>query len=251
MAWSRGLTGVRNVFGVGRSVARYRSKTAELQSEVPQQYLQSLTKLRYSSYLESYNSFVLLRWHSGKYKTSQKDLLWRSFCQDISALFPPKNDCDPLVAPSPVFFGTPLNVPTMDQLLGSDPISDESECFCSFQHLSSQDSAVALRKYLETATKKSKYGPRFTPIAVGMNLSSSQSPATSHIQPLLEESFPVYRDLNYEKLLDIAKRIQPADSDPMKAQVKKLLETLAEIGLSIPRRTKRDGWLLFTSDVKP
>ncbi|SCV02179.1 LANO_0F15786g1_1 [Lachancea nothofagi CBS 11611] len=245
---TRKLKRFGEVLNVESFVARYGSKLGRKDLKIPSEIIGATTMDQYSNYLKKYNCFVLLRLQSRQFQVTDRDLFWKPFCDEVHALY--REPAKPIdwrftTAPSPIFFRTPLNIPLLNKLLGTS-LRDAPDLFCSFQHFSSLDSATALCKYIELAGS-TNIGPTFEPVVVGVNLADPESVAISHIQPLLEESSQMYQDFNYEKLLEIAKRTHLKGSDPIKTQVKKLLETLAESKLSVPCLTKRHQWLLFTS----
>ncbi|CEP63149.1 Cbt1p LALA0_S07e03510g [Lachancea lanzarotensis] len=248
---SRILTKYGNLLENGKFVSRYGFKGDPSKIEISTELIKSMTLDRYSRYLNFYNCFVLLRPRDSRFHLRHKNLLWRSFCRDTSSLYDKESTLqsvqNPTSAPSPVFFEKPPKMALLNELLGCELNDNGKDCFCFFQNLDSLHSTAAFRQYLER-TKSSKSVTDFEPVAVAINMDDHSSPAISYIQPLLEDSAQIYSDLNYEKLLRIAKHSQTKSSDPMRKEVKRILEAFAENGFLIPRMAKRGRWLLLTAE---
>ncbi|SCU86006.1 LAME_0D04060g1_1 [Lachancea meyersii CBS 8951] len=247
---SRALIRHGGLLDIGKFVSRYGYNADPAQVMISADTIYAMEKNRYSSYLNSYNCFVLLRHGGNRFEASDQKLLWRSFCGEIDSFyrrFSALASSDFTVAPSPVFFESPPKTSILSDILGVELEYGDRQCFCSFQNLNSLDSTSALRLYLEH-TKASKSPARFEPIAIGIKMVSPSSAAIACIQPLLEESSQMYQGFNYEKLLEIAKRSQTSGPDPMRKEVKGLLEVLAGNRLLTPRLAKLDRWLLLTAD---
>ncbi|SCU86783.1 LAFA_0E03026g1_1 [Lachancea sp. 'fantastica'] len=248
---SRTLTRYGNLLDSGKFVSRYGSngylsKTSSTSKEL----VNAMTLDRYSTYLNNYNCFVLLRPRKNEVHLKNQNLLWRSFCGEVKSFYrdssKTQSDLDFTIAPSPVFFEKPPKLSLLDKLLDSELNCDGRSWFCFFQNLDSLHSTAAFRQYLEHTKSSTDPATRFEPVVVAINMGDHNSTAISCIQPLLEDSSQMYRDLDYDKLLKIAKQSQTKSSDPMRKEVKSLLEALAENRILVPRMTKRARWLLLT-----
>ncbi|CUS21352.1 LAQU0S03e00606g1_1 [Lachancea quebecensis] len=244
-----------DVLGISKSISRYGRKNGGSHSKVGREMFDEMTAGCYSQYLADYDCFVLLQWPAIKgIGHANRTKMWKRLCwavNDVYRMSGASSSVESIdVPPSPVFFERPLDTQLFGRALQAKNLCRKPKLFCSFQRFSSLESATALLQYLELATKPAEGSDgdaAFEPVVVGVKLGSSGSSVLSHIQPLLEESSKMYQDLNYEKLLQIAKSKSTGDADPVKSQAKKVLVALAENKLSKPRLTDNRQWLLFTS----
>ena len=139
-----------DVLGIPKSVIRASRCTDHEHPKVPQKIINSMTYDRYGQYLDEYNCFVLLRWREPKSGFADKNGLWNQLCEKVHGVYrdlaSPKRAAI-ATAPSPVFFKEPINVPVLNSVLQSN-LCVKSRYFCSFQQLSSPETAAALEQYL-------------------------------------------------------------------------------------------------------
>ncbi|CAR21887.1 Cbt1p [Lachancea thermotolerans CBS 6340] len=248
-----------DILGISKSITRYGGKHSGSRSKLERKVLEEMTAGCYSRYLANYNCFVLLQWREIEgVGRANRARMWRRLCEGVNEAYRTSGAASGAassaenigIPPSPVFFEHPLDTRLFARVLQTKHLCQKQKLLCSFQRLSSPESATALLQYLELAAKpadRSDGDAAFEPVVVGVKLASRDSSVVSHIQPLLEESSKMYQDLNYEKLLQIAKCKSIGDADPAKSQAKKVLVALAENKLSKPRLADNQQWLLFTS----
>ncbi|KAJ1056280.1 Cbt1p [Saccharomyces cerevisiae] len=257
---------VSKVLKTPKFVLRYGNVSGKQRFALKRKINYKLRESKYQEYLNEYNTFVLYDWENsgaGSLVDSSYNLpsLWKEFITEgISkgAI----NDKLPTV-----FMKRKLANSALGHCLGldflTDPSESEHEYRCMFQTVQDIPSLsqlilfnsmpnVPVRLKLHTIGININFGCKRSLISNGGDQDTEMSEAVSYIQPLLEESSRMYRNLNYWKLLKIArnnKKDEPLDqSTRIKSQVKLLLSQLATNRITSPSVTDHGGhnWLIFT-----
>ncbi|CAI4578407.1 BAQ_1a_G0031270.mRNA.1.CDS.1 [Saccharomyces cerevisiae] len=257
---------VSKVLKTPKFVLRYGNVSGKQRFALKRKINYKLRESKYQEYLNEYNTFVLYDWENsgaGSLVDSSYNLpsLWKEFITEgISkgAI----NDKLPTV-----FMKRKLTNSALGHCLGldflTDPSESEHEYRCMFQTVQDIPSLsqlilfnsmpnVSVRLKLHTIGININFGCKRSLISNGGDQDTEMSEAVSYIQPLLEESSRMYRNLNYWKLLKIArnnKKDEPLDqSTRIKSQVKLLLSQLATNRITSPSVTDHGGhnWLIFT-----
>lgn len=257
---------VLKVLKTPKFVLRHGNVTGKQRFALKRKINDKLYEDKYQEYLNEYNTFILYDWESsgaGSLIDSSYNLpsLWKEFIREgvsKSAI----NDKLPTV-----FMKRKLANSALGRCLGLDFLTDPSdsshEYRCMFQTVQDIPSLsqlilfnsmpnVPVRLKVHTVGININSGSKRSVASNASGGDTGMSKAVSYIQPLLEESSRMYRNLSYWKLLKIArgnKEDGPLDeSMRIKSQVKFLLSQLAKNRITFPSITDHGGqnWLIFT-----
>ncbi|CAI4044320.1 Cbt1p SKDI_11G0140 [Saccharomyces kudriavzevii IFO 1802] len=250
-------------------VLKYGKVTSGQRFKLKCKIKEKLCENKYQEYLNEYNTFLLYDWESsGAVSTTDSSYslpyLWKEFIRE-AVVKGAINDKFPTV-----FMKKRLRNFAMGRCLGleflTDPSGSAHEYRCLFQTV--QDIPYLSKLILFKSMPSVPIRLRVHTIGININSGPNRSVASSaggeagineavsYIQPLLEESSRMYRNLDYWKLLKIARantQDGPLDeSTPIKSQVKLLLDQLATNQMTSPSVTDHGGhnWLIFTRKQK-
>lgn len=256
---------VLRVLKTPKFVSKYGNVTGKQRSFLKWKIQDKICESKYQEYLNEYNTFVLYDWEGSNAAAAGEDssynmpYLWQEFIRE-GVSKGKINDRLPTV-----FMKKKLRNSAMGRCLGLDFLTEPSqsthEYRCLFQTV--QDITYLSQLLLFNSTQNIPMRLKVHTIGININSGPKRSvvrnasdtgmnEAVSYIQPLLEESSRMYRNLNYWKLLKIARRDvhdEPLDgSTSIKSHVKLLLDQLATNQMTSPSITDHGGhnWLIFT-----
>lgn len=194
-----------------------------LEEKVTRDYI----KQKYSELLSSYNTFYLYNWilDPDEFRIN-RDYIWQEFNDSKKGtVYPLKRR---------------LKKSIFEKSIGLPFIGWNHELRASFQSINALDDII-----LRTSNRLSPYG-------IGIRIDERHIEGIAEIEPLLEESQNMYKNLNYQKLLDIARqnRRNNTETNQSKQSAKLFLEQLAQNKVLLPAISPDKKWLVLTRETK-
>lgn len=213
---------------------RYQLKDSKMNSHTKKQLVTNVLTEKFEKYLCEYSNFALFDWADDGLRKINRNYFWNEYANQNSNAG--QNE-------RAMFFPDRLNNRAFENSLQFKWLGSLTEYRCSFQNV--QD----MRPLMELLDSTTASGSKLRLHSLGLRVKSNKrsppiSSIASYIQPLLEESMNMYTNLNYDKLLRIAKQSKTHTDNAARS----LLVRLAENGLSSPKLVNDDNWLLFTRD---
>ena len=188
--------------------------------------------------LQSYNTLYLFSWQLEKDRKINRDYYWNLFFENGF-----KNGGLDTTAPS-LHLPEKINNSIFQECVGTklSPSNEEYRLF--LQRNPNIDSIESTLSYVED-NPSSELTLKMMGLLINPEINISLMETISYIQPFLEESNNKYTNLDYTKLLELAKN-SSTERDPNKLKVKELLHGLARNDLSVPKLVKNGDWLILT-----
>lgn len=231
---SKGYRKILDALHAPRFVYRYWFRNQHSLSDIERRVDKKVLSNRYDEYLTTYNTLVLFEWRKDKIRDINKDHAWRRFADIVHSGGASNHNS------MPIFLGDKINSIALENCLQTDCLKPGVEYRCSFQNILDVAPIEHLLDYTTASDSKLKLH------SLGLRINSQGdrpiNNVATYIQPLLEDSINMYKDMNYEKLLRIAKGAKENNG----TSVKQLLVRLAENGLLSPKLVRRNNWLMFT-----
>lgn len=202
--------------------ARTRFSIPNLQRKVE---CSALTK-KYAEYLSDYNTFALLQWRKRDESWFDEEYYWKEFVGRIERI--------PSMNQPTLFLREKLNNEAMRICLESSLPNGINQYRCTFQNISEPGPIQTILDLTSADNAKLELHT--------LGLRTEGNNIAAYIQSFLEESDNMYKDISYEKLLSIAKQSKESEN----SSVRKLINDLAENGLSRPSIVKHNEWLVLT-----
>ena len=209
---------------------------AQLERTVMNQYLTA----EYNKLLSNYNVFYL--YHLSKPNNDQqidRKFLWEAHKESLNGKV--------LLLKDPL---SKANFrPCLDPKLTSKQILHwKGNTHIGFQSISTLNQLLLNEKW----TKFTYADNVIEPYGIGIRLDGPQNiDGLNEIEPILEETHNMYKNLDYKGLLDIAKKRKDNSNSTLssgKTVAREFLELLANIRITNPTMTSNSQWLLFTSN---
>ncbi|CCD24467.1 Cbt1p NDAI_0D01530 [Naumovozyma dairenensis CBS 421] len=189
---------------------------------------------RYTTYLSEFNTFFIFTWRTKEDYILNKDYYWNLFFRKGF------NSGSLNSKIGSLFLSQRLNNTVFQKCLKIDFLKPRTEYRLFLQNNTDVEGLEEVINYTQTNRDLQLH-------CVGMNVNPhAKSPmlgTLKYIQPLLEESNNLYKNIDYLKLLEIAK-MQPSD-EPGKVKIKYLLQLLAKSKLSSPKLVDDGRYLIF------
>lgn len=224
---------LERVLRLPKFVSKFNAPEDIVKAQLKSQLAITLQRERYHEYLVRHNSFFLFEWKVDQDRLNDKEYCWQKFCDST-------HKCVEKSSIQPIFFRKPINQIAFDNVLGTG-LAHSKIFYCSIQSSTSLESVQGLTDYIGMSNAPES---PFKLSMVGLKLDNAEN-ALFYIPSLLDQSSNMYKDLSYDKLLDIAKEAPLREKDDTRNTVKNLLVTLGKRGLSRPHRL-RDEWLIFS-----
>lgn len=207
-----------------RFVYRY-SKTKSTIPELQNQLECRVLARKYSKYLSNYNTFALFQWRSPTDLKFDKEYFWKEFAHNVG--YSNQNA---------IYLEDKLHNEALNISLKSSVISpgENTEYRCKFQTVSEPHPIEHMLRLTDDPNARLQLH------TLGLRIGDNN--IASYIQPLLEESENMYKNLSYEKLLSIAKKSRSDRDKP----VKQLLYDLAENGITNSKIVGTEQWLVLS-----
>lgn len=219
-----------------RFVYQYWFKSAKTIKNLETRLASKACAAKYDEYLNSFNSLILYEWRKQKDLTINRGYYWDKLASELGPLRDPTASADGKF--SSLFLADKLNKEALQKCLQGDLLDDTNEYQCSYHNITEVSQFDHLIDRITTNSSKLQIHS----LGLRLNFSGDKSinSFVGAIQPVLEESLNMYRDINYEKLLLIAKQAKSGNS------VRDLLIKLAENGLSSPKLVRGNDRLIIT-----
>lgn len=201
----------------------------QLERKVIGRYL----KREYTQLLTRYNTFYTFNWMGDpSRKIVDTDYSWRQFSKRCNGqLYSLKSR---------------LNTKVFDKCIGVVD-NDKSSIIPSGKDIRAAFQSVSI---LEQILLEFPNNSDLQLSSVGVRIGNTSVKGISEIEPLLEEAQTKYKNLDYKKLLAIAKQSQTSSQEGAvnRLMAKQFLEKLAKQKIMHPSTTADGQWLLFTRD---
>lgn len=222
---------ILNALRAPRFVYRYQLHDKDPIARLERKVVDRTAAAKYDWYLTNYNTMLLFEWPRDN--TIDRNYYWRAFANSMNR---PAAEDKKLAT---VYLSDKIRNRALDNCLGTKIASGPVEHRCLFQN---GLQASSLAQLVDSATK-SVGGPRLKAVALRISLEGDKriNEFVTSLQPVLEESMNMYKDVHYGKLLQIAKQAKNDNS------VKEVLAKLAENDLSSPKLVRNNSWLMFAS----
>ncbi|CCK71078.1 Cbt1p KNAG_0G00200 [Huiozyma naganishii CBS 8797] len=220
------------VYKYGRSLSAGELKRFEQRLAYP------LLRDNYQEFLKKYNTLYLFRWSHDDW-TLDRRYFWHRFLKKIGETDVDHHSSNRVhIKAIQEATGIPLGVDQNDNLR------------YLFKHNKDiRDVNSSVEKVLATAPKN-----HLELLSVGTKLSDLNGTASStallganYIKPLVEESLSMYQDLDYDKLLQLARNTKNESPTGPKQVAKQLLRNVTSGQLTRPAMSKSRDWLFFTN----
>ncbi|EDO19644.1 hypothetical protein Kpol_1018p184 [Vanderwaltozyma polyspora DSM 70294] len=201
------------------------AKASELSNQLRKDLGGTLIRDRYNDHLKYSDSLVMFSWlpYEG---TMNKHYYWDSFAKQNNR---------------GTFFRQPIQSNEFEKEIQLPFLDSRTDYRLWFQDNMEIDN-------LNSILKSTLSNDKLQVECVGLNINAREngSSIAKHIQSLLIESTEKYKNIDYEKLLQIAKNKDIPDIDK---SIKQFLLNLADLELSKPNLVQRNQWLLFTKNI--
>ncbi|QLL34607.1 hypothetical protein HG536_0G04690 [Torulaspora globosa] len=226
------LRGQRKIFdslGAPSFAYRYQLYDRDTVGTLEQKLAERIAAAKYDWFFQNHSSMLLFEWPSDR--TVDRDYYWREFANCVNRTF----DGDSATT----FLSDKLSNEALDSCLGTPIASGRAEHRCMFQK---GLEARSLAKLVDSVAQNAS-GLRLKALAFRLESEGEKhsNNFVASLQPVLEESMNMYRDIHYEKLLKIARQAKSDNS------AKDVLAKLAENDLTSPRLVRDGSWLMFAS----
>lgn len=231
---TKGYRKVLDALRAPRFVYRYCFRNQHLLSDIERKVDKKVLSNKYDEYLTTYNTLALFEWREDKIADINRGYYWRTFADTAHSGGASEQNS------THIFLEDKINSIALDSCLQTDCLKPGVEYRCSFQNI--LDVAPIERLLDYTTASDSKLRLHSLALRISSQRDRPINKIASYIQPLLEDSVNMYKDIHYEKLLRIAKEAKEDNG----TSVKRLLVKLAEDGLLSPKLVCRNDWLIFT-----
>ncbi|QLG74664.1 hypothetical protein HG535_0G05470 [Zygotorulaspora mrakii] len=213
-------------------VYRYKSRAIGKDAKLTRSLEQEVQTCKYREILQSCNTFAIFDWIEDNTTRINRRYYWDKFIKTI------RNDVQKGNIAS---LTAKLNNTAFSKALQIKNLKKAQDYRCSFFSVQTVDGLETLLQAFNVENCKLRLHSLGLRVVAQSGEPGGNSVA-SYIQALLEESTNMYTNINYDKLLKIAK----ASKNQSDQSGKRLLESLAEKGLSTPILANEDTWLLVT-----
>ena len=212
----------------------------------------SFTRQKYQEYLSKYNIFCLFAWKHNHQEVGDggneggridRSHYWRMFNRsgigrDLQGLGLPQQQQEQQY--SSIALKEPLNVKVFEECISLNFIGDPT------MQLQCKLTRTNHLEVVERALKRvdADPGSQLEVFSLGIRL-DAQNEELDYIQPLLEQSHSMYKELNYDKLVQFAKWERTDGRSPKSQIAKSFLHKLAKSNLSVPLLSLNGNWLVF------
>ncbi|QLQ82677.1 hypothetical protein HG537_0H04400 [Torulaspora globosa] len=223
------LRGQKRIFdslGTPRFVYRYQLYDRDSVGALEKRLADRIAVEKYEWLFQSNSSMLLFDWH--REKGFDRDYYWREFAHCVNGAVN--------AGAGATFVSDKLRNAALDGCLGAVVASGRAEHRCMF-HKGLDTRSLA--QLVDSAVQNTE-GLRLKALALRLNFEGEMASSfVASLQPVLEESINMYKDIHYEKLLQIAKQTKSDNA------VKDVLAKLAENDLTSPRLVRNNSWLMF------
>ena len=213
----------------------------------------SFTRQKYQEYLSKYNIFCLFAWKHNHREIGDgsnddstiidKRHYWRMFNRstmgrDLQGLALSQRQQEQQY--SSIALKEPLDIKVFEECISLNFIGDPTtQLQCKLTRTNHLEA-------IERALKRVDADPasQLEVFSLGIRL-DAQNEELDYIQPLLEQSHSMYKELNYDKLVQFAKWERTDGQSPKSQIAKSFLHKLAKSNLSVPLLSVDGNWLVF------
>ncbi|CCF58178.1 hypothetical protein KAFR_0E00240 [Kazachstania africana CBS 2517] len=226
-------------------VYKYPSKINERQlKSLERNIAKKYVREKYSRNLSEHNAFCLFQWEKPITKDEwfNKEYFWNEFVKNkynasIRSFFDE-------TAVSKSMFAASLKLNLFSRRNGVK----QASLMCVFQTIRNLDTVQSIIE--GTTSTNCSYNLNLHSLGLRINMQgSSGANVTEYLGALVEESANMYKNLNYEKFLEIAKINKENRTNSKRLVAQNLLAQIAECQLTNPLISRDKKWLVFTKDI--
>ena len=182
---------------------------------------------KYKESMDNLDSFVLMSWVPQDINLD-RDFFWSSFTKDHG---------------KGVYFQDPINN-NLFQTIVDECFLDKRLEYRAWSQISLDIDSMNKVLY---STKRDDSKIMVKCVGINANARQKNTNVANYIQLLVNDSTEDYKNIDYQKLLQIAKDNESHSS--LDNAFKQLLANLADLELSYPNLVYNDKWLLFTKTI--
>lgn len=219
---------ILNYLRAPRFVYKYQLHNSSIR-QLERKVVDDVAASKYNWFLSTYNTMLLFEWP--KSDIIDRDYYWREFARSVDQKSSSSGDS------STIYFSEKISNRALDTCLNTKLLTADSEHRCLFHNGLEASSLADLVESVNENTGELKL--KLMALRVNFEGDKGVNDFVTSLQPVLEESMNMYKDVHYEKLLQLARQTKDDNS------VKDVLAKLAENNLSSPRLVRNNSWLLF------